>query len=632
MKERNKTKVRKKIRFQEYYQRCKHSDNLYARSKQHKPLNNLYPLIMSTNNIRLAYRNIKRNKGSNTPGTNNTTIKTVEKYTLAQLIHTIRKRLKNFNPHPVRRVYIPKPNGKMRPLGIPTYEDRLIQQCLKQVLEPICEAKFHPHSYGSRPLRSTKHAIARTAYLVNQAHYYYVVKVDIKGFFDNVDHNILIKQLHKIGIQDRKVLAIIRKMLKAEIKGEGTPNKGTPQGGILSPLLANVVLNDCDWWLSRQWETLKTKNQYSSHGNRTRALHSSKLKKIYLVRYVDDLKVFCKTYKHAIKTKHALEKWLKQHLNLETAPEKTYVANLCNKTSSFLGLTLRATKKGFYTRKNKKINRRVLHTYVNPQAIPTAYQKIKKQIKVIQRNRNPLNVQNLNSKILGMHNYYSMATHVSKSFNRIHFLTSRPLHNRLRPQRLKNRTQLLSETYLKHYKNKNPYVVNEVPIYPIYEVQHQPPMNSTQTHSPYTEEGRNQIHKQLAQQIQQGISQTGNNTNPARSTELNDNRISKWAAQYGLCAVSKQQLGTDFHCHHITPKSKGGNDKFHNLVLVTPTIHRLIHCTKRATMTKLLVEAPLDRKALAKLNKLRGKAGLTEITLETSKAAKESLKALPEDQ
>jgi len=128
--------------------------------------------------------------------------------------------------------------------------DRLIQQCILQVLEPICEAKFYKHSYGFRSLRSTKQAISRAYFLCQSNNLHYVVDVDIKSFFDNINHGKLIKQLYTLGIRDKCLIAIISKMLKAKIENVGIPNKGTPQGGILSPLLANVVLNEFDWWIS----------------------------------------------------------------------------------------------------------------------------------------------------------------------------------------------------------------------------------------------------------------------------------------------------------------------------------------------------------------------------------------------
>ena len=133
---------------------------------------------------------------------------------------TIEWRLFNSTLHagePVRRKDIPKPNGKTRPLGIPCIWDRLIQQCIKQILEPICEAKFSNNSYGFRPNRSVEHAISRTYSLLQRAHLHYVLEFDIKGFFDNVNHSKLIRQLWSLGIQDKQLLFVIKRILKAPI-------------------------------------------------------------------------------------------------------------------------------------------------------------------------------------------------------------------------------------------------------------------------------------------------------------------------------------------------------------------------------------------------------------------------------
>jgi len=254
-------KKKQKLRNNEYYDFQEVLDTLYARSKSGYRFHRLYELIIDERNIKLAYRNIKKNHGSKTSGTNGNTILDMAERNPQHLINYVRYRLANFQPHSIRRVEIPKQDGSMRPLGIPTIEDRIIQQCIKQILEPICEAKFHKHSYGFRPNRSASHALSRAVSLVNKNKLHYVVDIDIKGFFDNVNHGKLLKQMWTLGIRDKRVLSIISKMLKAEIKGVGIPQRGTPQGGIISPLLSNIVLNELDWWISSQWETFKTKKR-----------------------------------------------------------------------------------------------------------------------------------------------------------------------------------------------------------------------------------------------------------------------------------------------------------------------------------------------------------------------------------
>ena len=188
------------LRYNEYYQMQTIFDNLYKQSQQGSAFHHLYEIITSQENILLAYRSIKRNDGSKTSGTNRHNIHYWEKQNVEDYISYMQDRLENFQPMPIRRVEIPKSNGKKRPLGIPCIEDRLIQQAIKQVLEPICEAKFFEHSYGFRPNRSTENALAYAVKKINIDKCYFVVDIDIKGFFDNVNHGKLLKQLYTIGI------------------------------------------------------------------------------------------------------------------------------------------------------------------------------------------------------------------------------------------------------------------------------------------------------------------------------------------------------------------------------------------------------------------------------------------------
>lgn len=276
------------LRTWDYYNLTNVFTDLHEKAKEGTIFKNLYDLIVSRENILLAYRTIKSNTGSKTAGTDKRTIADIKTMTEFEIVTLIKTKLENYNPKKVRRVLIPKPNGKERPLGIPCIIDRIIQQCFKQILEPIAEAKFYKHSYGFRPLRSTHHAMARVQHLINLSGLHFVVDIDIRGFFDNINHTILMKQLWNMGIQDRKVLRLIGKMLKAEIDGEGTPRKGTPQGGIISPLLSNIVLNDLDQWVAGQWENFETVRKYNQNQAKYSALKKTNLKEGYIVRYADD--------------------------------------------------------------------------------------------------------------------------------------------------------------------------------------------------------------------------------------------------------------------------------------------------------------------------------------------------------
>ena len=330
-----------KIRYTEYYDLQSTFDGLYADSLKGKTFQNLISLMASEENIKLAYRTIKGNKGSGTPGVDKRTIKDLATLREEQFVLLIQKQFSWYTPRPVKRVEIPKPNGKTRPLGIPTIVDRMVQQCILQVLEPICEAKFHERSNGFRPNRSTEHAIAQCCRLMQIQHLHYAVDIDICGFFDNVNHGKLIRQMWEMGIRDKKLLCIVKQMLKAQVVlPDGTritPTKGTPQGGILSPLLSNIVLNELDWWVTSQWEEMPThydyKTRQNAHGtdiksHTYRALRRSNLKEMYIVRYADDFKIFCRSRQDAEKAFEATRLWLKDRLGLEISPEKSKVINL----------------------------------------------------------------------------------------------------------------------------------------------------------------------------------------------------------------------------------------------------------------------------------------------------------------
>ena len=401
----NKPKKKQALRNNEYYNTQALFDDLYERSQRGESFTHLMELIASEQNILLAYRAIKKNKGSKTKGANSTTIVEVGEKQPEELIAYVRKRLQNFYPHAVRRVEIPKPDGRMRPLGIPTMEDRIIQQCIKQVLEPICEAKFYKHSYGFRPNRSAHHAIARAMFLVNISKYRYVVDVDIKGFFDNVNHHILISIVRR-RITDESFIELLWKFLRAgylENWEYNTTYSGTPQGSGVSPILANIYLSELDAFveklkseydrqdgyrkpqkeysqtlaLAHYWE--KKRKTAAEQGNEAEVQRAkgrvdelyAKLrsipcfpaidptfKKIQYVRYADDFIIGVigpKADAEVIKGK--LRAFLHDKLNLTLSEEKTKITHSA-KLVRFLGYDLTVSRSQDYSRdKNGNLKR-----------------------------------------------------------------------------------------------------------------------------------------------------------------------------------------------------------------------------------------------------------------------------------
>lgn len=614
-------KKKSKLRNAEYYDIQQEFDELYKKSKKNCKFTDLLSIITSEENIKLAYRNIKKNHGSKTAGTDGKTIQDLEKWQTETLINHIRKKLEYYEPQAIRRVEIPKPNGKKRPLGIPTIMDRLIQQCIYQILEPIAEAKFHERSNGFRPNRSTEHAIAQVYKMVQTQQLYYIVDIDIKAFFDNVQHGKLLKQMWQIGIQDKKLLKIISVMLKAEVAGIGFPEKGTPQGGIISPLLSNIVLNELDWWIASQWETMPTKHEYQGRKTRTdnsskyRALRTSKLKECYLVRYADDFKILCRYHNDAKRLFIATQQWLKERLGLEINTEKSKIIDLRKNYSEFLGFKIKVHRKG--KRHEQKV-KYTIHSRVSDKAIKRIKDTTSRIIKRIEfpkdEKKEVYAIDFYNSFVMGVHNYYCLATCVNKDFDKIAFHVRKRLRNRLK-SRL-SRKGVIQYKYIEeeYGKSKEIRFIHGKAIIPLGYVQHQNPMWKNGKVNKYTPEGRKEIHNQLQKVNLNILHYLMRNPNENQSVEYNDNRLSLYCAMQGKCAITKTILEKDnIHCHHIIPRKDGGGDNYQNLLLIDKRVHILLHATKAETIEKYLGILNLSKAQLNKLNTYRATLNLNAI-------------------
>ena len=619
-----KPKKKARLRNAEYYDLQNTLDKLYAESKNNCCFRHLMQYVASEDNIKLAYRNIKKNKGSKTAGADGKTIEDLNKWSISNLISHIQKRLKWYQPNKIRRVEIPKDNGKTRPLGIPTIMDRLIQQCFLQILEPICEAKFFERSNGFRPNRSAENAIAQVYKMIQTQHLYYVVDVDIKSFFDNVSHGKLLKQMWTMGIQDKQLLKIISLMLKAEVAGIGFPEKGTPQGGIISPLLSNIVLNELDWWVASQWETLPTKKVYKGKELKTGtvdrsstyvALRKSNLKECYIVRYADDFKIFCRKHSDAVKIFEAVKLWLKERLGLEISPEKSKIVNLKKSYSEFLGFKITATTKG---KDNKGKPKYVVKSILTDKAIRKIKKKASQTVKLIEK---PINdkeefkhITFYNSYVIGVHNYYRYATHVRKVFDKIAFQISRKFYARTK-RKLKRHGKPLCGYIKEHYgKSREIRYINGNPIIPLGYVQHKNPMDKKKVINNYTAEGRAEIHKMLETVNIMILHYMMRNPILNRSIEYNDNRLSLYCASHGKCSITGKILEIgNIHCHHKIPYSISHDDSYGNLTLICQEAHILIHAVNSEVIQHYKSLLNLNAQQIGKINKLRKLLNLADI-------------------
>lgn len=614
--------VSKKLRHLEYYDLQRTFDELYEKSQKGHKFSNLFEIIASDENIKLAYRNIKRNKGSKTAGVDGLTIKNVKKLSEEKFLEIIKKKLAWYSPKAVKRVEIPKPDGRKRPLGIPTIMDRIVQQCILQVLEPICEAKFHERSNGFRLNRLAEHAIAQCYKMIQQQNLHFAVDIDIKGFFDNVDHDKLIKQMWNMGICDKKLLCIVKEMLKAPIVlpiGEKIyPTKGTPQGGILSPLLSNIVLNELDWWIASQWEDIPTRTKYKCFTHKNGSLNKSSiyvqirktnLKEMFIVRYADDFKIFCRKRSDAIKIFEAVKMWLKERLNLEVSEEKSKIVNLKKNYSEFLGFKLKAIKKG---------KRYIVKSHMTDSAVKKAEEKLIARIKEIRKSgvaeeKEALAINYYNATVWGIHNYYGIATCISLDCQKIRRRIRLVMYNRLRNKIVK--TGSISNKYINNVYGKSAQVryINDKPLCPIGYIRTKHPMFKKTVINKYTEDGRKEIHETLGVNLKV-LHELMDQHVICKSIEYMDTRMSIYCAQKGKCAVTGKILEIEeINCHHKVPKKLGGDDDYRNLIIIHSDVHKLIHAKTTEIIEKYFNRLNLTKEMLMKINNLRKLAQREEI-------------------
>ena len=405
-------------------------DFLYEKSKEGIAFTGLVEAMVNEVTIVTAIHNIKSNKGSKTAGVDQMKMDKYLQMPKEDLIALIRDNFSNYKPKPARRVYIPKKNGKQRPLGIPTVLDRIIQECVRIIIEPICEARFYPHSYGFRPYRAQKHAIRDIVNVINASTFsqdqpVWAVEGDIKGCFDNIDHRILLKKIWRIGIHDKRVIKMIHQMLKAGYIESGTlndTNLGTMQGGILSPLLSNVYLNDFDWFVGRMY--MEPHRQCKYKCNDTRRLKWSGVTPKYNFRFADDWVILTSTEQEAYRLKRMLTKYFRNKMKLELSQEKTFVTDLRTEGIHFLGFVVKAEKKRRTPDPRTWTDNLVGKPLPDMERLKDKIQKIANEVREIgeitERSVQAAQIQRVNSMIVGLAQYLqpSICSHAFHAIDR----------------------------------------------------------------------------------------------------------------------------------------------------------------------------------------------------------------------
>lgn len=339
------------------------------------------------------------------------------------------------------------------------------------------------------------------------------------------------------------------------------------------------------------------------------------MKECFIVRYADDFKIFCRKRSDAEKLFVAIRDWLKERLGLNISPEKSKIVNLRKQYSDFLGFKLRAVKKGVKSNGETKY---AVESHMSDKAVKRVKNQARKVVKYIQCPSNASeeskDIGTYNAFVSGVHNYYRIATHISKDTRKIALSVTRTMKNRLK-ERLRKQGELLPRFIAERYgKSKQLRYVGGQALIPIGYIQTKAPRYKRREVNQYTVEGQKLIHKSLEVADMNILHYLMRNPVPYANVELNNNRLSLYCAQHGYCAVTKQPLEIGkIHCHHKKPQKQGGTDQYDNLILVTDGVHVLIHATDDEVIMRYSQLLHLNAKQQKKLNALREQVGLSSI-------------------
>ncbi len=580
-------------------------DFIYDKSKLGYAFHGIWEVAFNEITITTAIHNIKSNSGAKTSGVDGFKIDKYLSMKREELISLIQTSAGNYKPRPVRRVYIAKSNGKERPLGIPTLIDRIIQECIRIVIDPIAEAKFYRHSFGFRPYRGGKHAIRQIIALISNPRAKetpcIAIEGDIKGYFDNINHRILLNKVWKIGVRDKRILSILKEMLKAgyiESNKHFHTNAGTPQGGIISPLLANIYLNDFDWQVGREY--LIPEGPQNEDWKR-KVLRNKGYKPLYLVRYADDWIILTTHVTYAEQYLNKLKKEFKKTYKLELSEEKTLITDLRLKPIKFLGFCIEVGM----ARKtpNKPTDRQIVRVYPDSDRVKRQTRKICEEVKAIKMSPDEVSkaykIEKINSMIIGLTEYWKISVcskayrYLDNNVNECAYHTFKKMYGKnyrkhkipLREltNKIHRHAKIDTKTYAVKYEGH--YVgITKAFLTPVEYVK----SIFDQKITPYSTDGRELYlkHNKRAKRhpldrpcIEDEVDNKSNGAIPSNSFEYFMNREYSFNRDKGKCRCCGEILNkSSWHCHRLREDIPSDKiNKVPNLIWLCTTCDEYVH-------------------------------------------------------
>ena len=515
-----------------------------AQNRDHKKLRSLQRLMLKSRaNAELSVRQVTQtNKGRKTPGVDGQVALTPDERT--ELIKDLLQD-QTWQTQPAKRVYIPKADGRKRPLGIPTIADRARQAMVKNALEPEWEARFEPLSYGFRPGRSCHDAIGRIFRIaLPHSRKHWVVDADIKGAFDNISHEPLLEQLK--GFPARE---LIKQWLKAGVMDKGVfaeTEQGTPQGGVISPLLANIALHGMEKAMGVKYQKVKS--------------HTIIKSKRAVIRYADDFVIFAETRKDARAAKRDIAEWLKGR-GLELSQEKTHIRHLKD-GFDFLGFTIRQQTE-------RQTDKPILLIKPSDGAISRFKARMRMEWQSLKGHNASEVMKRLNPILRGWGNYYNKVV-AKEVFSSLDFFNYGKLRKWLKQTHPTKSQQWIMSTYFgaKVGERSDKWIFGDQQTGQyLFRLSHLPIKRHILTKhgvSPDDPEQCEYWRKRDLRNVQ------------ILPTERHK-RIAK--RQNGRCVKCEGSLydGEDIQLHHIIPKSEGGTDVLNNLELIHIICHQQTH-------------------------------------------------------